>query len=68
MAEKRIVSSEAHLRAQRKYDMAHKGNYRNFFLKCNKVTDADIIEYLENKDNYAGFLKGMIRECIASGK
>lgn len=68
MADRQFKTSEAQLRAQKKYDKAHKKDYRNFFLKCNKVSDADIIEYLEGVDNYAGLLKKLVREQIKSGK
>ena len=62
------ASRAARLRAQKKYDEAHRGNYKNFYIKCNVNTDADIIEYLQGVDNVNGYVKELIRKDIASGK
>lgn len=56
--------SEAAKRAQKKYDEAHKDDYRNFFIKCNKKTDADIIDFLNAADNKQGLIKSLIRTYI----
>lgn len=44
---------------QNKYD---KNNTVQIKMKLNKNTDADIIEYLETKDNRQGYLKALIRK------
>lgn len=43
-----------------------KNHTRRFTLQCNKETDADIIEYLENAPNYTELLKEIIREKISN--
>jgi len=37
-------------------------NTRRINLKLNKKTDADVIQYLESKNNIQGFLKELIRK------
>ena len=61
------VSREARLKAQKKYDEAHRGNYKNFYIKCNINTDADIIKHIQEKGNVNGYVKELIRKDIASG-
>lgn len=43
-----------------------KNHTRRFTLQCNKETDADIIEFLESKDNYNAYLKELIRSRMIS--
>lgn len=57
--------TEAEKRARQKYDQAHKDDYRNYFIKCNKETDADIIKYLDAVKNKQGFIKELIRAHIS---
>ena len=54
-------TSEAQLRAGAKYDKDHTYQIN---LKLNKKTDADIIDYLNSKDNKQGFIKIVIREFM----
>lgn len=62
------ATSDAQLRAQKKYDDAHRNDYTNFYLKCNNVDDADIIQHLKGQKNKSGYLKELIRKDIAGGK
>ena len=62
-----MATSEALKRAQKKYDEAHRDNYKNFFIKCNKQTESDIIEWLEKQPNKQGIIKELIRKEIAGG-
>ena len=53
---------EVRLRAQKKYDEAHRNDYKAYYIMCNKVTDADIIEHLDSMDNKQGYIKDLIRK------
>lgn len=55
------MTSKAQLKASAKYD---KVNTKGIYLKLNRTTDADIIEYLSNKDNIQGYIKQLIRKDI----
>ena len=57
------MMTEAQKRAQKKYDEASKGKWRNIHLKLNKETDADIIEKLEASGNIQKFIKDAIRNA-----
>lgn len=59
---------EVRLRAQKKYDEAHRGDYKTYLLKCNRADDADVIEYLDAQPNKAGLIKELIRERIKGGQ
>ena len=39
-----------------------KENIQRVVIKLNKKTDADILEYLETKENRQGYLKELIRK------
>ncbi|MBR2159980.1 MAG: hypothetical protein IJ938_01560 [Clostridia bacterium] len=52
-------TKEAKRRASAKYD---KANTKGIYLKLNKNTDADIIEYLEEVENVQGYIKTLIRK------
>jgi len=56
--------TEAQKRAQKKYDEAHKKDFRIVQLKLNRETDADIIEKLEASGNIQGYIKSLIRADI----
>ena len=56
------MTTEAQKKAGANYD---RRNTKGLYLKLNKKTDADIIEYLESVDNVQGLLKQLIREHIA---
>lgn len=55
---------EARLRAQKKYDESHKDNYKSYHLKCSRVEDADVIEFLETQTNKGGTIKEAIRRYM----
>ena len=57
-------TTEAQLRAQKKYDDAHKGDSKSYHIKFNRETDADIIECLERISNKNGFIKTLIRDYL----
>ena len=55
------TTSPAQARAAAKYD---KSNTKGVYLKFNKTTDADILEYLKSVDNVQGYIKNLIRSDI----
>ena len=55
------MASEAQKRASAKYDLH---NTKQFKLKLNLKTDADIIDWLDGIDNKQGYIKQLIREDI----
>ena len=57
------MTSEAQRRAGKKYDAK---NTRPFALKLNLKTDADIIRWLDAKENKQGAIKAAIRAIIAT--
>lgn len=59
--------SEAQKRAQAKYDKAHRGDYSNFYVKCHKVNDKDLIDFLQTKKNRTAYIKDLIRKDMTSG-
>ena len=59
------MTSEAQKRAVRKYDAT---NTKQFHLKLNLTTDADIIAKFEEVENVQGYIKGLIREDIQKSK
>lgn len=61
-------TSEARLRAQKKYDDAHRGDYKHFDVKCHREDDKDVIEHLETIKNKSGYLKELVRKDMADGK
>lgn len=56
-----MTVSEAQKRAQAKYD---KANTKQVIMKLNKITDADILEILEQTQNVQGYIKQLIRDDI----
>lgn len=59
MAEvQREYAKRTNYAAQRKY-LDEK--VRRYVISCNTETDVDIIEYLDLKDNKAGYIKDLIR-------
>ena len=56
---KELSKSKAQVRATAKYD---KTNTKGIYLKLNKETDADIIEFLEGVGNVQGYIKDLIRQ------
>ena len=55
------MATTAQSRASAKYDKAHT---KGIYLKLNKKTDADIIDYLKEVDNVQGLIKELIRRHI----
>lgn len=55
------MATEAQKRAVQKYDAAHT---RQYHLKLNTGTDADIIEQLEKQESIQGYIKQLIRDDI----
>lgn len=53
------MTTEAQKLAVYNYD---RKNTKGLYLKLNKKTDADIIEYLKRVDNVQGLIKRLIRE------
>lgn len=56
--------TEAQKRAQKKYDEAHRKDFRIVNLKLNREADADIIAKLEASGNIQGYIKDLIRADI----
>lgn len=56
-------SSDARIRANTKYN---KNNTKQYPIRLNLNTDADIIDKLSSVDNIAGYIKELIREDIAN--
>lgn len=56
------MTTEAQKRATLKYDSA---NTRQYHLKLNLKTDADIIKHLERKESIQGYIKELIRADMA---
>ena len=50
-------------RAQSNYIRNHT---RRFTLQCHNEYDADIIEFLESKDNYTAYLKELLRRELGN--
>lgn len=61
-------SREAIIRAQKKYDAAHRDDYKTYLLKCNKEKESDIINFLEGQTNKGGTIKEAIRKYMKGGK
>lgn len=56
------MATKAQSRASAKYDKTHT---KGIYLKLNKETDADIIDYLKEVDNVQGLIKELIRRHIS---
>ena len=56
-----MATKEAHALAVRKYDSK---NTKQYHLKLNLGTDADIIAKLDSVDSMQGYIKRLIREDI----
>ena len=56
------MASDAQKRASAKYD---KKNTKGVYLKLNKETDADIINFLSLGGNNQGLIKSLLREYMA---
>ena len=52
------MTSKSQLKASAKYDKTHT---KGIYLKLNKETDKDIIDFLAGVDNVQGYIKQLIR-------
>ncbi|MBQ6968061.1 MAG: hypothetical protein IJP84_09200 [Lachnospiraceae bacterium] len=64
---KRNKVTDAQKRAQKKYDEAHKDQWRMVHLKLNKEKDKAIIEKLESSGNIQGYIKNLIMQDLKGG-
>lgn len=55
------MATEAQKRATRKYDAA---NTKQYHLKLNTKTDADMIEWIDRLDNFQGYIKYLIKKAM----
>ena len=60
-----LKTTKAQIKAVAKYDATHTVQFK---VKLNKETDADIIAKLESVENKQGYVKGLIRQDIKSGR
>lgn len=58
-------TTEAQRRAIYKYN---KKMQRNITLSLNRKTDADMITFLENKENIVGYIKSLVRKDMDKAK
>jgi hypothetical protein len=58
-------TTEAQRRAIAKYK---KKMQRNITLSLNRKTDADMITFLENKENMVGYIKSLVRKDMDKAK
>lgn len=56
------MTTEAQKRASAKYDAA---NTKQYHLKLNLTTDADIMEWLAKQESVQGYIKDLIRADMA---
>lgn len=55
------MATKAQIDASVRYDAK---NTKRIFIKLNKTTDADILEYLDKVNNKQGYIKELIRKEI----
>lgn len=58
-------TTEAQRRAKKKYN---KKMQRNLTLSLNRKTDADVLAFLENKENIGGYIKSLVRKDMDKAK
>ena len=58
-------TSEAALKAVKKYDEAHKGDFKSVYMKLHKEKDADVLDKLSSVGNVQGYIKSLIRADIS---
>lgn len=49
---------------QKRYDEAHRGNYKSYLIKCHRQQDAELIEFLDCIHNKQGYIKDLIRRDL----
>lgn len=59
------MASPAQIRANTKYVKNHTKRYT---IQCHNEYDKDIIQWLTTKENYAQYIKALIREDIKNNK
>lgn len=59
------ASKEAHYKASYKYE---KANTVQMAIRLNKKTDADVIAWMDSRDNKRAYILNLIREDIKSSK
>lgn len=64
-ARQREYAKKTHYRATTK---SEKENIRRYVVKASFSTDADIIDWLESKENMMGYIKQLIRDDIQRNK
>ena len=64
----KMSTRDARLRAQIKYDEAHKDDFKRYSLKFNKKADAEIIFRLETIPNKMEYIRELIRKDIEDDK
>ena len=57
----RMAITKAQYEAQQKYDQK---TAKRYALKFNKITDSDLIEWLEKQDSKQGTIKAALREMM----
>lgn len=58
-------TSDAVLKAVKKYDEAHKDDFKSVFLKLHREKDRDVIEKLAQVPSMQGYIKELIRADIS---
>ena len=61
------TSKEKRAATLKRYDEAHRDDYKGYYFKLNKKTDPELIAYLDSIENKQGFIKDLIREHMKSG-
>lgn len=62
------MTSEAQLRAQKKYDESHRDMFKSYHLKFNKKDDAELIFRLDTVPNRTDYIRQLILDDIKGGK
>lgn len=62
------LSEKAHVSKLKYINEYNKNNYKQFKIWLNKSTMADVIEWLDTKDNKQGYVIDLIRKDILANK
>lgn len=62
-----MATSEAALKAQKKYDESHKDMFKSYHLKFNKKDDAEVIFRLDTVPNKVDYIRQLIKKDIKGG-
>jgi hypothetical protein len=63
-----MATSESQLRAQKKYDAAHKDQYKTYNLKFHRKNDAEVIFRLDTVPNKIAYIRELILKDIEGDK